>query len=56
VERRASGDVFTYAPNLISPTFVEVHLEVPQSGDREDGYSANLELEDGFYLRNTDVG
>ena len=56
VERRAPGDVFTYAPNLISPTFVEVHLEVPQSGEREDGYSANLELDDGFYLRNTDVG
>ena len=56
VERRAAGDVFTYLPNLINPTFVEVHLEVPQSGDRADGYHANLELNDGFYLRNTDVG
>jgi Tfp pilus assembly protein PilV len=56
VERRAAGDVFTYQPNLINPTFVEVHIEVPQAGDRADGYHANLELNDGFYLRNTDVG
>jgi prepilin-type N-terminal cleavage/methylation domain-containing protein len=56
VERRVAGDVFTYQPNLINPTFVEVHIEVPQAGDREDGYHANLELNDGFYLRNTDVG
>ena len=33
VERRVPGDVFTYAPNLISPTYVEVQLEVPQSGE-----------------------
>ena len=56
VERRVAGDVFTYQPNLINPTFVEVHIAVPQAGDREDGYLANLELNDGFYLRNTDVG
>jgi hypothetical protein len=29
---------------------------VPQSGERSDGYGANLVLDDGFYLRNTDVG
>ena len=56
VERRVAGDVFTYKPNLINPTFVEVHLEVPQSGEATDGYRANLELDDGIYLRNTDVG
>jgi type II secretory pathway pseudopilin PulG len=56
VERRAPGDVFTYAPNLVNPTYVEVHVEVPQSGERPDGYKSNLVLNDGFYLRNTDVG
>jgi type II secretory pathway pseudopilin PulG len=56
VERRMPGDVFTYQPNLINPTYVKVHVEVPQSGERADGYGANLVLDDGFYLRNTDVG
>ena len=56
VERRTAGDVFTYKPNLINPTFVEVHLEVPQAGDRANGYTASLDLDDGVYLRNTDVG
>ena len=57
VNRRMPGDVSTYQPNLINPTYVEVHIQVPQSGEREqDGYHANLVLNDGFYLRNTDVG
>jgi hypothetical protein len=56
VERRLPGDVFTYEPNLINPTFVKVQIQVPQAGEREDGYHANLVLDDGFYLRNTDVG
>ena len=57
VERRMPGDVFTYEPNLINPTYVKVHIEVPQSGEREsDGYHQDLVLDDGFYLRNTDVG
>ena len=57
VERRLPGDVFTYAPNLINPTYVKVQVKVPQAGERTaDGYAANLSLEDGFYLRNTDVG
>ena len=56
VERRVPGDVFTYEPSLINPTYVKVHIQVPQAGDRADGYHANLVLDDGFYLRNTDVG
>jgi hypothetical protein len=35
---------------------VKVHIQVPQAGDRADGYHANLVLDDGVYLRNTDVG
>jgi type II secretory pathway pseudopilin PulG len=56
VERRLPGDVFTYAPNLINPTYVKVQIQVPQAGERADGYHTNLVLNDGFYLRNTDVG
>jgi hypothetical protein len=57
VERRVAGDVFTYQPNLINPTFVEAQVRVPQAGERTaDGYGAELVLKDGFYLRNTDVG
>jgi Tfp pilus assembly protein PilV len=57
VERRLPGDVFSYSPNLINPTYVKVQVQVPQSGERsEDGSKANLVLEDGMYLRNTDVG
>jgi hypothetical protein len=56
VERRVPGDVFTYAPNLVNPTYVKARILVPQSGERPNGYRANLVLDDGFYLRNTDVG
>ena len=56
VARRLPGDVFTYEPSLINPTYVKVQIRVPQAGEREDGYHANLVLDDGFYLRNTDVG
>jgi prepilin-type N-terminal cleavage/methylation domain-containing protein len=56
VQRRLPGDVFTYEPSLINPTYVKVHIQVPQAGDRADGYHADLVLDDGFYLRNTDVG
>ena len=56
VDRRVAGDVFTYSPNLVNPTFVKVEIQVPQAGDRKNGYKANLVLDDGIYLRNTDVG
>ena len=56
VERRVVGDVFTYEPNLVNPTFVKVEIRVPQSGGYKGGYKANLVLDDGIYLRNTDVG
>ena len=56
VERRLPGDVFAYEPNLVNPTFVSVAIKVPQAGESKNGYAANLVLDDGFYLRNTDVG
>jgi hypothetical protein len=56
VPHRLPGDVFTYAPNLVNPTFVKVSIKVPQGAERAGGYHASLVLDDGFYLRNTDVG
>jgi hypothetical protein len=56
LERRLPGDVFTYSPNLVNPTYVKVAVKVPQSGERAGGYQSSLVLDDGFYLRNTDVG
>ena len=56
VNRRVAGDVFSYQPNLVNPTFVEARIQVPQAGERQDGYAAGVVLDDGFYLRNTDVG
>jgi hypothetical protein len=56
VERRVAGDVFTYEPNLVNPTFVKVEIQVPQSGEHKGGYKQHLVLDDGIYLRNTDVG
>jgi Tfp pilus assembly protein PilV len=57
VDRRLPGDVFTYSPNLVNPTYVKVHIKVPEAGDRtKDGFKTTLDLNDGFYLRNTDVG
>ncbi|HYH58717.1 MAG TPA: hypothetical protein VD790_05810 [Thermoleophilaceae bacterium] len=56
VARRLPGDVFSYEPNLISPTYVKARIQVPQAGEQAGGYLANLVLDDGFYLRNTDVG
>src|SRR5687767_6796050 len=56
VERRMPGDVFTYEPRVINPTYVKVHIQIPQSGERPGGYHANRILDDGFCLRNTDLG
>ena len=53
---RAISDVaFTYSPGPLNPTFVKVHLEFPQTGERVGGYKSSFVLDDGFYLRNTDV-
>src|SRR5687767_11248872 len=41
VERRLPGDVFTYSPNLVNPTYVKVQVQVPQGGERKGGYKSN---------------
>jgi prepilin-type N-terminal cleavage/methylation domain-containing protein len=55
VERSLSQVLFTYSPGPLNPNFVKIHIEVPQKGERKAGLNRNLVLDDGFYLRNTDV-
>jgi hypothetical protein len=56
IDRSLSQVSFTYSPGPLNPTYVKVHIEVPQKGDRAGGYQSKFVLDDGFYLRNTDVG
>lgn len=55
IDRGLSEVNFSYAPDALQPTFVEVEIEVPQSGERGEGYSSSFHLEDGFYMRNANV-
>lgn len=55
IDRGLSEVLFTYSPDALNPTYVKVHIEVPQAGERSDGYGMSFDLQDGFYLRNTDV-
>jgi len=55
IDRGLSEVNFTYSPTALTPTYVEVHIEVPQKGERETGYGTSFVLDDGFYLRNADV-
>ena len=55
IERGLSEVNFGYSPSALSPTYVTVHIKVPQKGERTTGYKSNFVLDDGFYLRNTDV-
>jgi prepilin-type N-terminal cleavage/methylation domain-containing protein len=62
VPRIANGTsadpVFTFSPNAIAPTFVQVTLKLPAAGDLAggQGLAHNTELHSGVYLRNLDVG
>jgi len=46
--------VFSFAgnPNPFNPSYVQVHVEVPAAGERPDGYTHTIALDDGFYVRN----
>jgi len=55
IDRGLSAVSFSYSPGPLNPTYVKVHIEVPQKGERAGGFQSNLVLDDGFYLRNTDV-
>lgn len=39
----------------ILPSYVTVRVEVPAAGERREGYSNSVVLEDGFYARNVPV-
>ena len=55
IDRALSEVSFSYSPGPLNPTFVKVHIEVPKAGERKDGFPSSFVLDDGFYLRNTDV-
>jgi prepilin-type N-terminal cleavage/methylation domain-containing protein len=46
-----SDPVFTFTPDGTDPTYVEAKVVVPAKGTGS-GYSHNLVLDDGFYMRN----
>jgi hypothetical protein len=56
IDRGLSEVNFSYDPSPLNPTYARVHIKVPQKGERSDGFASSFVLEDGFYLRNTDVG
>lgn len=55
IDRIVSEVTFNYAPSPLNPTYAQVHLKVPQKGEGNVGFGKDLVLEDGLYLRNTDV-
>jgi hypothetical protein len=48
--------VFTYTQNGGKTTYGRVRVEVPAKGTRSNGYSHRIVLQDGFYLRNLNLG
>jgi hypothetical protein len=40
----------------IGTTFVNAKVEVPAAGERQSGHQHRVALDDGFYMRNTDLG
>ncbi len=50
-----AGRVFT-ADHPLVPRFIEVRIRVPASGELRKGYSHDVVLNDGTYLRNLDLG
>lgn len=58
---RVTSATFTYTPATATPPanppkFAQLTLKVPASGERNDGYSHSVFLDDGFYMRNLDNG
>ena len=55
IDRSLSSVLFSYSPGPLNPNYVQVKITVPQKGELKTGYRSNFVLDDGFYLRNTDV-
>ncbi len=58
---RVTSATFTYTPAGATPpsnppTFAQLTLKIPASGERKDGYAHTVFLDDGFYMRNLDNG
>ena len=52
----AADPVFTYSPATFPPAHVEAKIVVPAAGERRDGYRHRVVLDDGFDLRNLNLG
>lgn len=56
IDRILAEQVFTYSPTALAPTYVEAKIKVPSRGERKEGNNHTVTLDDGFYMRNVDVG
>ncbi len=52
---QSSDRTNTASAGAINPSYVTVRIEVPAAGERREGYSNSVVLEDGFYARNVPV-
>jgi prepilin-type N-terminal cleavage/methylation domain-containing protein len=48
--------VFTYSPDAATATYVKVRVEVPAKGALREGHENSIVFDDGFYMRNRDLG
>ena len=56
VDRLLSNQVFTYTVEGGAIQFVRARIEVPASGERQQGLDHKIVLDDGFFLRNVANG
>lgn len=51
-----AAPVFTYSPSPIMPTYVRASFQVAARGERADGQSHTISIDNGTRLRNNDLG
>ena len=58
VSNPADKPVFSFETDTdsVNPVYVKVRVEVPASGERSQGHSHKVVLEDGFFARNMRLG
>jgi hypothetical protein len=56
IDRVLNTAVFSYQPDINSPTFIEAKIQVPARGARYAGQQHNVILDNGMVLRNLVLG
>jgi hypothetical protein len=56
VNGTSADPVFTYTPDAIYPKYIEAQIKVPSRGELTAANNHTITLDNGFYLRNYDVG